>query len=126
LIRFYAGAPLSGANSTKLGTLCIIDRKPRQFGKGSACCSGGIAEEFAPDCILQDVMMPGMDGPSVLKALRQMPACAHIPAIIPWRVNSPAHSAAALPHFRALAVRPWCSLGLTTRSIQPGIQDGTA
>ncbi|MDP1717764.1 MAG: response regulator [Burkholderiales bacterium] len=34
------------------------------------------AEEFAPDCILPDVMMPGMDGPSVLKALRQMPACA--------------------------------------------------
>lgn len=94
------------------------------------CSSGKEAlaavEEFAPDCILPDVMMPGMDGPSVLKALRQMPACAHIPAIIPWRVNSPAHSAAALPHFRALAVRPWCSLGLTTRSIQPRIQDGTA
>ncbi|MDP2238951.1 MAG: response regulator [Burkholderiales bacterium] len=49
------------------------------------CSSGKEAlaevEEFAPDCILLDVMMPGMDGPSVLKALRQIPACAHIPVI---------------------------------------------
>lgn len=49
-------------------------------------CSAGkealaVVEEYAPDCILLDVMMPGMDGPTVLKALRQIPACAHIPVI---------------------------------------------
>jgi PAS domain S-box-containing protein len=31
-IRFYAGFPLGDANGQKLGTLCIIDRKPREFG----------------------------------------------------------------------------------------------
>ncbi|MFP2769224.1 response regulator [Oceanisphaera sp. KMM 10153] len=47
------------------------------------CASGeqAIAEaaDFAPDLILLDVMMPGMDGPSTLSALRQIPEFAHTP-----------------------------------------------
>lgn len=30
-IRFYAGCPLKVHNGSKLGTLCIIDREPREF-----------------------------------------------------------------------------------------------
>lgn len=30
-IRFYAGHPLKGKNNTNLGTLCVIDQKPRSF-----------------------------------------------------------------------------------------------
>lgn len=33
-IRFYAGCPLSAHNGDKLGTLCIIDRKPRKLSLG--------------------------------------------------------------------------------------------
>lgn len=39
------------------------------------------AEDTHPDAILLDVMMPGLDGPSTLAALRSNPATAHIPVI---------------------------------------------
>ena len=49
------------------------------------CSSGPEAleavAEFGPDCILLDVMMPGMDGPAVLEALRGMPQRATTPVI---------------------------------------------
>lgn len=32
-IRFYAGKPLKGPGSHNLGTLCLIDRKPRQMSR---------------------------------------------------------------------------------------------
>lgn len=32
-IRFYAGCPLTVLNGSKIGTLCIIDREPRQFSE---------------------------------------------------------------------------------------------
>ncbi len=49
-------------------------------------CSSGeealqAAEAFAPQLILSDVMMPGMDGPATLIALRQQPMLADTPAI---------------------------------------------
>lgn len=49
------------------------------------CSSGkealGKAPDFGPDLILLDVMMPGMDGPSTLLALREQPNTAATPVI---------------------------------------------
>lgn len=35
-IRFYAGCPLKVMDGHKIGTLCIIDRKPRDFSQGDS------------------------------------------------------------------------------------------
>jgi len=40
-----------------------------------------VFESFAPDMLLLDVMMPGMDGPSTLKAIREHPQGRDIPAL---------------------------------------------
>lgn len=39
------------------------------------------APSFAPELILLDVMMPGMDGPGTLQALRLIPAMAGVPVV---------------------------------------------
>ena len=49
-------------------------------------CSSGeealqAAVEFAPDLLLLDVMMPGMDGPTTLKELRNLPDLENTPAV---------------------------------------------
>jgi two-component system, OmpR family, response regulator len=46
---------------------------------GSEALSKAVA--FNPDLILLDVMMPGMDGPETLHALRQMPELAATPVV---------------------------------------------
>ena len=49
------------------------------------CSSGQEAlqqvEAFTPDLILLDVMMPGMDGPTTLQQLRQLPGLAATPVV---------------------------------------------
>lgn len=50
------------------------------------CCASGQealeeASSWRPHLILLDVMMPGMDGPSTLQALREREDCAGIPVV---------------------------------------------
>ncbi|MBV8939546.1 MAG: response regulator [Alphaproteobacteria bacterium] len=49
------------------------------------CASGDTAlseiKSFAPQIILLDVMMPNMDGPTTLRALRALPEAKDVPAI---------------------------------------------
>jgi CheY-like chemotaxis protein len=50
-----------------------------------ACSSGQEAIEaapaFAPDLVILDVMMPGIDGPATMEALRKLPATADVDII---------------------------------------------
>jgi two-component system OmpR family response regulator len=66
------------------------------------CASGYEALAAAPsahaDLILLDVMMPGLDGPATLNALRQIPATAETPVIFMTAKVQPAE----LAQYRAL------------------------
>lgn len=59
------------------------------------------AEAFAPQMILLDVMMPGMDGPATLKALQQLPALDGIPVVFVTASVQPAEVA----YFKSLGAR---------------------
>jgi CheY-like chemotaxis protein len=68
-------------------------------------CTGGqdaLARmgEFAPDLVLLDVMMPQMDGPQTLQAMRATPAFAKTPVLF-VTARSQAHEIAA---YKAMGV----------------------
>lgn len=71
-------------------------------------CSSGqdalsSAVSFSPDLILLDVMMPNMDGPATLKALRELPQLSNIPALF-MTAKSQAEEIAELKALGALDV----------------------
>ena len=59
------------------------------------------AGEDPPDVILLDVMMPGLDGPSTLAALRSNPETADIPVVFLTAKAMPAE----IERLRAMGVR---------------------
>ena len=71
------------------------------------CSSGEEAvatvDSFAPDLLLLDVMMPGMDGPATLAAIRALPGGAAIPAIF-MTARVQAHEVEALTALGAIDV----------------------
>jgi CheY-like chemotaxis protein len=66
------------------------------LGGFSVCTCGSGREalqramEFAPDLIVLDVMMPEMDGPAVLRALRLLPGLRATPVIFLTGLSYPA------------------------------------
>ncbi len=83
-----------------------------------ACASGDEAIAAAPaaaaDLILLDVMMPGKDGPSTLKALREIPATSTTPVIF----MTAKVQATEVAHYRSLGAidvipKPFDPMGIS-------------
>lgn len=68
------------------------------------------AGDFKPDLLLLDVMMPGMDGPATLRALRTMSQTAEVPVVF-LTARAQASEVAAL---RALG-----AIGVITKPFDP-------
>ncbi len=71
-------------------------------------CSGGqqaldVVERFGPDLVVLDVMMPDMDGPTVLQHLRARPVTARLPIVF-MTAKAQAHEVAAYRAMGALDV----------------------
>jgi len=79
-----------------------------------SCSSGHAAlekvQDFAPDLIILDVMMPEMDGPMTLEALRKLSTSAAIPVIF--------MTAQAQPHERERLMNLG-SIGIITKPYDP-------
>jgi CheY-like chemotaxis protein len=77
--------------------------------------SGAEALEHAaadePEAVLLDVVMPDMDGPETLAALRERPATSHIPVILVTARDQPADR----EHFASLGVA-----GVITKPFEVG------
>lgn len=67
-------------------------------------------EQFGPDLILLDVMMPEMDGPTMLQVLRTLPAFAQTPVIF-MTAKAQAHE---IEHYKALG-----ALDVITKPFDP-------
>ncbi len=67
-------------------------------GSGEEAIADGPA--FAPDLMVFDVVMPGMDGPTTLARVRNMPELADVPAVFLTGKTKPEDIA----HYRTLGV----------------------
>jgi two-component system OmpR family response regulator len=80
-----------------------------------SCSSGNnaleaVASSFVPDLLLLDVMMPDMDGPATLAALRQMPSTAATPAVF----MTAKVQASEIAHYKALG-----AIGVIAKPFDP-------
>ncbi len=84
-------------------------------------CSGGqqalnVVEAFGPDLVLLDVMMPDMDGPTVLQHLREREATALLPIVF-MTAKAQAHEVSAYREMGALDVisKPFDPMTLSSK-----------
>lgn len=95
------------------------------------CDSGASAlrmlPQIKPDLVLLDVMMPGMDGPTILQRMRAEPASAHIPVMFVTAKAMPQEVARFLALGAAAVIpKPFDPMQLGSRivALWEGLNDG--
>lgn len=78
LIRFYAGAPLVDKDGNALGTICVIDTKPRVLTAVQKAALAAIARRIIAQLELRPTAADLVEVLTDLKALRGLlPICSH-------------------------------------------------
>ena len=91
-IRFYAGAPLTLPSGERLGTLCVIDRAPRQLSEAQRAQLAELAQAVVQALLLReralrrDVGAPSADEPELAQHVRALSTILdHLPmAVSAW------------------------------------------
>jgi len=78
-----------------------------------------VAEDFAPDLILSDVMMPGMDGPATITKLREISSLSNTPVMF-MTAKVQTEEIAELLSYGALGVipKPFDPMSLSTKILE--------
>lgn len=71
-IAFYAGAPLTTDNGLVLGTLCLIDHKPREFGESELSQLRRLARLVVDELELRTLLVQSKQTERKLAAKRQL------------------------------------------------------
>ncbi len=87
-IRFYAGCPLRVPNGSKLGTLCLIDREPREFSQDDIALLRDLARMAEQE--LAAVQLATMDELTMLSNRRGFEALATHALSLCRRLQRPA------------------------------------
>lgn len=81
-IRFYAGAPLIDSNGFELGSLCVIDSKPRTLPKDQQRALEALARQVVAQCEFRRVSSDLAAALADIKALRSLiPICSHCKSV---------------------------------------------
>jgi PAS domain S-box-containing protein len=68
-IRFYAGAPLTLPSGERLGTLCVIDRAPRQLSEAQRAQLAELAQAVVQALLLRErALGQALGGPSAVES----------------------------------------------------------
>src|SRR3989337_2805745 len=123
-----AGELQEGSQSQPAGTILVIDDEPalrsvlctmlEVFGysvveAGSATFALTLLEEITPDLILTDIMMPDMDGLTLIRRLRSESAWSGIPAlVISAKTTTDDRIAADTPGAKRFLAKPFSAADL--------------
>lgn len=82
-IRFYAGMPLQGPNGYQVGTLCLVDQKPRQFSPEDVAALQDLAAAVSDQLANKELSQAVKSAKESESRLRQITDT--VPALIAYR-----------------------------------------
>ncbi|MBC7514476.1 MAG: GAF domain-containing protein [Herminiimonas sp.] len=88
-IRFYAGAPLRTSDGVALGTLCVIDRTPRELTPAQAGALSALSRQVMSHLELRHKMVQLEQAQTLLQQSEKMASIGQLAAGVAHEINNP-------------------------------------